>query len=183
MTYPRAFSAAILFGLLCVAMPLVISQAATYTAQEQANIKLVADFYAALDAAGSDLKSKIRGIAEQYLKPDYIQHMQAQGPYGKGRDGFIRMLEQMPPMPAAPGAAAPQPPKVLLLNAEGDLVVRISSRTMPGREGISYIFNMFRVQDGKLAEHWDATSGPEDKPAPPPGSSIPPSRTDPAARR
>jgi hypothetical protein len=43
--------------------------------------------------------------------------------------------------------------------ADGDLVVRISSRSMPGVKGDAFIFNMFRVKDGKLSEHWDASSG------------------------
>jgi predicted SnoaL-like aldol condensation-catalyzing enzyme len=47
--------------------------------------------------------------------------------------------------------------------ADGDLVIRVSSRSMPKPDGkgvsTGYIFNMFRVQDGKLAEHWDASSG------------------------
>lgn len=176
MTYSRLCSTALLMGLLCMAMPFADSRAATYTAQEQANMKLVTDFYAELDAAGPVLKQKIRGIAERYLKPDYIQHMDQQGPFGPGREGLIQMLEQMPATPAptagtqqagAPGAEATPaggPPvgampsaKLLVLAARGDLVVQVTSRTMPDGKG-TYIFNMFRVQDGKFAEHWDAHS-------------------------
>lgn len=167
MTDSRLFSTAFIMGLLCVTMPFANSRAATYTAQEQANMKLVADFYAALDDGGPDLKQKIRGIAEKYLKPDYIQHMEQQRQFGPGREGFIRMFEQMPAMPAPPagappagaptaGAALPRA-KLLLLSAQGDLVVQVTSRNMGGKD--TYIFNMFRVQDGKLAEHWDASSG------------------------
>ena len=69
MIHSKRFSAALLTGLLGVAMPFASTQAATYTQQEQANIKVVADFYAALDRgdASGDLKKKIRVIAEQYL--------------------------------------------------------------------------------------------------------------------
>lgn len=151
MTYTRLLSSALLVGLFCLAFPFAGSHAATYTAQEQANMKLVADFYAELDAAGPALKQKIRGIAEKYLQPDYIQHMEQQGAFGPGREGFIRMLDQVP--------AGPLPPaKLLVLTAQGDLVVQVTSRSMPGGKD-AYIFNMFRVQDGKLAEHWDAMSG------------------------
>jgi predicted SnoaL-like aldol condensation-catalyzing enzyme len=168
-------------SLLATTMLAPVTHAATYSAQEQANMKVVAEFYAALDQgdAAGNLKKRIRGIAEQYLKQDYIQHTDAQGPYGTGREGFIRMFESMPAMGGPPGAApagagapgaAPQgappagmgpppPAKVIALMANGDLVVRISSRTMPGSTNPSFIFNMFRLQDGKLAEHWDGASG------------------------
>jgi predicted SnoaL-like aldol condensation-catalyzing enzyme len=185
MIHSKRFLAALLTGLLGVAMPFASTQAATYTKQEQANIKLVADFYAALDRgdAGGDLKKKIRAIAEQYLAPDYFQHVETQRAYGPGREGFIKMFEQMPAMPAppagappagappagAPPAGAPPPPKVLALMADGDRVVRISARSMPGAKGDTFVFNMFRAKDGKLAEHWDASSGGMMMPGPAPG--------------
>jgi predicted SnoaL-like aldol condensation-catalyzing enzyme len=139
--------------------------AATYTAQEQANMKVVVDFYAALDRGGAagDLKQKIRAIAEQYLRPDYTQHAAAMQAFGPGREGFVRMFEQMPVPPGAAGQGPPPPANVLALMADGDLVVRISSRSAPGlggkRGSDTFTFNMFRVQGGKLAEHWDASSG------------------------
>jgi predicted SnoaL-like aldol condensation-catalyzing enzyme len=160
-------------SLLATTMLAPVTHAATYSAQETANMKVVAEFYAALDQgdAAGDLKKRIRGIAEQYLKQDYIQHMDAQRPYGTGREGFIRMFESMPAMGGSPGAppagagappagmGAPPPAKVIALMANGDLVVRVSSRTMPGSTNPSFSFNMFRLQDGKLAEHWDGASG------------------------
>ena len=153
------------------------AHAATYTPQEKANVKLVADFYAALDHADAHggMKQNIRSIVEKYLQADYIQHMEAAKQFGQGREGLVRMFEQMPAMPAPPAGMAPPPAQVLSLIANGDIVIRVSSRTMPtapGTEGNpSYIFNMFRIQSGKLAEHWDASSGaamgpPPEAPAP-----------------
>jgi predicted SnoaL-like aldol condensation-catalyzing enzyme len=152
------------------------AHAATYTPQEEANVKLVADFYAALDNADAhgDMKQQIRSIAEKYMQADYIQHMEAGKKFGQGREGFIRLLEQAPAMPAPPAGMAPPPAKVLSLIANGDIVVRVSSRMMPPAPGAeanpSYMFNMFRIQNGKFAEHWDASSGapmgpPPDVPA------------------
>ncbi|MDB6014890.1 MAG: hypothetical protein JWL65_7140 [Gammaproteobacteria bacterium] len=162
MSRSNRFATAVLAGLFGAALPWLSTQAATYTPQEEANIKLVAEFYAALDRgdAAHDLKQKIRSIAEQYLQPDYIQHAEGARTFGSGREGFIRMFEQMPAMPAAPGAGAPPPPQVMALMADKDRVIRVSARSMPGPGGpvASYIFNMFRVQDGKLAEHWDSSS-------------------------
>jgi predicted SnoaL-like aldol condensation-catalyzing enzyme len=159
---------------LGLAMP---DHAATYTPQEEANVKLVADFYAALDNvdAHGGMKQNIRSIAEKYMQADYIQHMEAGKKFGPGREGFILLLEQAPAMPAPPAGMAPPPAQVLSLIANGDIVIRVSSRTMPAAPGSevspSYIFNMFRIQNGKLAEHWDASSGaamgpPPDAPAP-----------------
>jgi predicted SnoaL-like aldol condensation-catalyzing enzyme len=72
------------------------------------------------------------------------------------------MYEQMPAMPPPPGGTlAPPPLKVLALVADGDLVIRINSR--PGGAADQkpiYIFNLFRLQNGKLAEHWDGYSRP-----------------------
>jgi predicted SnoaL-like aldol condensation-catalyzing enzyme len=148
-------------------MSFVSAMAATYTAQEQANRKVVADFYAALDRgdAQHDLKRKIRGIAERYLGRGYIQHDEMMRSYGPGREGFIRLFKSMPSPPSGPpGAAALPSPKVLALMANGDLVIRVSTRTVraPGGKGVmtGYIFNMFRVQDGRLVEHWDAANAP-----------------------
>jgi len=138
------------------------AHAATYTPQEEANVKLVADFYAALDNADAHrgMKQDIRSIAEKYMQADYIQHMEGGKKFGQGREGFIRFLEAMP---APPEGMAPPPAQVLSLIANGDIVIRVSSRTMPPAPGAeanpSYIFNMFRIQNGKLAEHWDASSG------------------------
>lgn len=166
----------ILLATLLAAAPFGLTQAATNTAQESANMKVVADFYAALDAADAkgNMKQQIRSIAEKYLQPDYHQHMEAQKAYGPGREGFIKMFEGMPAMPL-PLGAAPPPPKILALVGNGDIVIRVSARTMPGQANEMTIFNMFRVKDGKLAEHWDSSSGGMGGPPPggPPGGKPP----------
>lgn len=193
MSYSKRFSAVILTALFGAAMPFVSTQAATYTPQEQANMKLVADFYAALDQG--NLKEGIRGIAEQYLKEDYIQHSEVGRASGEGRQGFIRSFQQIPSGPLR-GAGAPPPAgstgspptgrparapaKVFILAAQGDLVVRVSAFGMPAPDSdgtTSVIFNMFRIQDGKLAEHWDSTTR-DMIPGGPPGIGGPPGVTE-----
>jgi len=187
MNHSKFVSAAAI-GLLGLAAPFMVAQAATYTAEEKANIKAVADFYAALDArdaAGGESKMPIRPILEKYIKEDYIQHMAGQE---QGREGLAKMFEGRaggpprggaapngaagpPPGGAPPGGAPPGgaggPPggasKVVFIGAVGNMVVRINQRTMPGFNGQApstmTIFNMFRVEGGKLAEHWDGSSG------------------------
>jgi predicted SnoaL-like aldol condensation-catalyzing enzyme len=38
--------------------------------------------------------------------------------------------------------------------AEGDRVMLLTQRPAPSGKK-AYLFNMYRVQDGKLTEHWD----------------------------
>jgi predicted SnoaL-like aldol condensation-catalyzing enzyme len=160
MRLPKTFLAPVLTGLLGTVAVFSSTHAGTYTPQEQANMKLVENFYAAIEADFQHGNKKVRSIAEQYLSPGYIQHMEAAQSYGPGREGYIRMYEQMPSPPSPAGGAAPPQPKVLSVMAQGDLVFRLNSR--PGATGQNpiYIFNVFRVQDGKLAEHWDGYSRP-----------------------
>jgi predicted SnoaL-like aldol condensation-catalyzing enzyme len=174
-----------LTAVLIAAMPIVSAQAATFTAQEKANMKVVEDFYVANDAmaAAGDV-NMIHGIAEKFIGEGYIQHMAAGKKYGNGRDNFVRMTLDMPSRPAraaggppaggpaagsppagAPAAGGPprqmQPAQVLALWAKDDLVIRVSGRgpTEPGATGpANVIFNMFRVVNGKLVEHWDSSS-------------------------
>lgn len=147
-----------------------VALAAQYTPQETANMQMVQDFYAALDAADAkgNMKQAIVGIAQKYIAPDYKQH--AAGGQS-GRDNFVKMFQSMPAAADAqpPGAAAGKPPamepaKLVALMAEGDKVVRITTR------GTGMIWNLFRVQNGQLAEHWDAGTGGGAPAGGPPGA-------------
>jgi predicted SnoaL-like aldol condensation-catalyzing enzyme len=93
--------------------------------------------------------------ARAYLTETYIQHNPN---IASGADAIIawtkteearRARESMRP--------APEPPVMV---AEGDKVVMMISRDVPdprdpGKTYRSYWFDMWRVEDGKLAEHWD----------------------------
>jgi predicted SnoaL-like aldol condensation-catalyzing enzyme len=90
--------------------------------------------------------------APKFLRPDYIQH-NPQVPTGlKGfmdafREGFARQL--------------PSDYKRELLNVVGDndMIVIYVRQTWTAKDGQHHQalgFDMFRVQDGMIAEHWDA---------------------------
>lgn len=118
-----------------------------------ANKKLVLDFYNELfkaEAAGT-MKRDLPAIAEKYLKPDYIQHSESFSKQGAGRDGLVRSLQAL-------ASDKPNPnftfPTTISIMAEGDRVMLMTRRPAPSGKQV-YLFNMFRVQDGKLAEHWD----------------------------
>jgi len=119
------------------------------TAQEAANKKLVLDYYAELEKP--DLAQRIAGIAERYIAPGFIQHQEGAK---NGREALIKVFQG--PMP---GRSELAPAKLISLMAEGDKVIQVTSRDVrdPATGGTkpAYIWNMFRVENGQLAEHWD----------------------------
>ena len=157
------------FSAIVVTVPATAHE----TAAEKANKQVVLDFYRALneaDATGT-AKQRIQGIAERYISPDYVQHAAAfanlPGP-GSARDKLVRMFQSKPPLPAM------SPPKTISVMARDDLVMMLTARDMPdpatGRAQPTYIFNMFRVKQRRLVEHWDV--GTPAMPAP--GAGVPP---------
>ncbi len=150
-------------GIAAVAALLAAGPAAAAinTPAEQANKKLVLAFYAALNEADAthSMHERIRGIAETYLSPDYIQHAEAfanaPGP-GTPRDKLIRLFQTMPAMPPSIS-----PPTTVAVMAEADRVILVTARDMTnpatGAAKTSFTWNMFRVENGKLAEHWDCS--------------------------
>ena len=161
-------------GLILAAGLAMASPAlAENTPTEAANKKAVLDFYAALNEADAThtTAERIPSIAETYLSPEYKQHtMFIPGP-GTDRDKLIKMFQSHSMGPPAGAALSPQRTDAVM--AEGDKVMLLTSREMrdpaTGELKPSYIFNMFRVKDGKLVEHWDVQPGMPAGMGPPPG--------------
>jgi len=129
--------------------------------REETNKKLVHDFFAAIDEAQASgtMKAKGRSIVERFIAPDYIQHRPGEQ---NGREAMVRRTESAQFLPAG----GMPPTKLVALIADGDIVVRVVSLDIPdratGTDSPAFIWNMFRIRNGKLAEHWDAE--PSSKP-------------------
>ena len=149
------------FGMVLAAglAPALPAGAAELTPVEKANQRLVLGFYAELNAADAthSMKEKAAGIIRKYLSPAYLQHSdRGISPSGNEteRDQMIDFFQNQP---SKPGPASP-PPETVAIMADGDEVMLLTSREGPDHHK-GYIFNMFRVKDGQLIEHWNTTPG------------------------
>ncbi|MGV9818119.1 nuclear transport factor 2 family protein [Nocardia xishanensis] len=114
----------------------------------ESNKEIVAAFY---EAAFS---RKDFGAARRYLADDYIQHNPLIADGVEGLRARLEFLEE-----AFPALSV----KVERMVAEGDYVVaHVHAVRVPGRRGVA-IMDIFRLDNGRLAEHWDVMQDiPED---------------------
>lgn len=114
-----------------------------------ANKKLVYDFWREVFEGGH------MDLAEKYIAENYIQHNPK---VATGRQGFIDFFSKIKkPQPIAKRISAP----LVSITAEGDMVILSFVREYkdPYDKTKTYTttwFDMFRVENGKIAEHWDA---------------------------
>ena len=115
-------------------------------AELAANKKLVFDFWREV------LQARHVDRAAQYLAESYIQHNPN---VATGRAAFVEFFGRSPPQPIKETID-----DLVRIVAEGDVVVLAFRRELPdlAREGQTYTttwFDMFRIADGKIVEHWD----------------------------
>jgi predicted SnoaL-like aldol condensation-catalyzing enzyme len=153
----KAFRFALILPLLAVA------PAFAQNAQLEANKKVVMRFFNDNIFANPEKLDEV-------IHPDYIQHNPVFQRYNeennvKGRDGLKKFLaSRVPPggQKKGPPPTPPTPP-TRIVTAEGDLVTVIQSRNSMDKDGKPYTswwFDMWRVKDGKLYEHWDGATLP-----------------------
>jgi predicted SnoaL-like aldol condensation-catalyzing enzyme len=113
-----------------------------------ANKRLVYDFWREVFEAGH------MELAERYMMEGYIQHNPN---VPTGRTAFVDFFSKN----VTPGAIQPRvkAPLVAIL-ADGDLVVLAFAREAPdpkdpAKKYTTTWFDMFRLEGGKIAEHWD----------------------------
>lgn len=113
-----------------------------------ANKKLVYDFWREVFEAGH------LELAEKYMAEDYIQHNPN---VATGRDAFVTFFSAIKkPKPIEGKVAAP----LVNIVAEGNIVLLTFVREYkePKDASKTYTttwFDMFRIENGKIAEHWD----------------------------
>lgn len=122
--------------------------------QTESNKALVLDFWRVV------FEAQNAEAANTYLAEDYIQH----NPNVKsGRAGFVDFFSKMWKQPKPVEATLRNPPALVV--AEGDLVTLVFKRQIPEptdttKRYEAFWFDVLRVKDGKLVEHWDNATKP-----------------------
>lgn len=112
--------------------------------KEEESRQLVLDFYEAVFVR-HDLDDGVRVMSE-----DYKQHNPLVTP---GKQGFVEFFRKM--FSEYPEASN----EVLRVAADGDLVwLHARAKIAPEDEGVMLV-DIFRVEDGSIAEHWDVMQG------------------------
>ena len=113
-----------------------------------ANKRFVYDFWREVFEGGH------MELADKYMAEGYIQHNPL---VTTGRQAFIDFFSKVrKPAPIEPRVKAP----LVSITAEGDLVTLSFVREYPepndpDKKYTTTWFDMFRIVDGRIAEHWD----------------------------
>lgn len=137
-------------GLLLVLTFLALASGSAVAADPEANKKVVIDFY---DKA---LNQKDFDAASQYFGPHYIQHNPGAPDGIEGFKAFIALRKEK-----FPNARS----DIKRAFADGDFVIlHVHSVREPGDRGVA-IVDIFRLENGKVVEHWDVVQPIPEKPA------------------
>src|SRR5215468_7526904 len=139
--YFGAFGSLVFVLIVGIAQPSLADQALT-----EHNKTIVRDFYTTV-LIGLNIDA-----APRFMRPDYIQH-NPQVP--TGLKGFMDTFRARFALPLPPDYKR----ELLNVIGEKDMVVIYTRQTWTGKDGQHHQalgFDMFRVQDGLIAEHWDA---------------------------
>ncbi len=147
--------------LLAAAVGTVHAQVAPTAAPDQAALlksedpKLAANKKLVFDMWRAIIQGAHTELAPQYFTEGYIQHNPN---VATGRDAMVAFMKGTRPVrPIEPTIHFP----VIAIMAEGDLVMvaTVSYSPDPENPGKKYAgthFDMFRIENGKIAEHWDS---------------------------
>jgi predicted SnoaL-like aldol condensation-catalyzing enzyme len=117
--------------------------------KEEANKKLVTQFYERV------LNQKDLEAIDQYVGP-YKQHNPMAGDGPEGLKGYIAYLRKNAPQSHS---------EIRKAFADGDYVIlHVHAVPAPGARGVA-IIDIFKVDNGKLVEHWDVIQEIPEKPA------------------
>ena len=119
------------------------------TVQEE-NKKLVVDFYE------KAINQKDFEAASKYLGQRYLQHNQHAADGAEGLKSFLVFLKDKYPKSHS---------DIRRVFADGDFVIlQVHAVRDPGTRGMAVV-DIFRLENGKVVEHWDVHEDIIDKPA------------------
>jgi predicted SnoaL-like aldol condensation-catalyzing enzyme len=119
---------------------LAVMAAPALAADTEANKKAVLEFYEA------GLNKKDFDAASKYFGPKYIQHNPGAPDGIEGFKGFLNFLREKFPSSHS---------EIRRVFADGDFVIlHVHAVREPGTRGRA-IVDIFRLENGKIVEHWD----------------------------
>jgi predicted SnoaL-like aldol condensation-catalyzing enzyme len=133
-----------------LAIALLLAVPAAYAADLEANKKTVVAFYE------KAINQKDFDAASKHLGSRYIQHNPVAPDGPEGLKGFIGFLKSKFPDSKS---------EIKRVFAEGDYVIlHVHAVREPGTRGRA-IVDIFRLENGKIVEHWDVAQDIPEKPA------------------
>jgi predicted SnoaL-like aldol condensation-catalyzing enzyme len=114
------------------------------------NKKIVTDFYRIV------FEPRNPDLIEQYVATDFVEHNPS---IEGGRAGLVKFMKTLPP-PASDDVGSEMKNPPAYITAEGDLVTFIFKQKASDPKDKTktydrFTFDMFRIKNGKIAEHWD----------------------------
>jgi predicted SnoaL-like aldol condensation-catalyzing enzyme len=113
----------------------------SYTPQEEANRRLILDVYEHV------LKPLDSSKVDQYFKPDYIQHNPLAATGAEGLKQFLNWAHR---------TSRGSEHRVKRIFVDGDYVIAHVHVIINAGERGNAVVDIFRIEDGLVAEHWDA---------------------------
>ncbi|HMJ61895.1 MAG TPA: ester cyclase [Bryobacteraceae bacterium] len=143
--------------------PPTTPQIASMNASESQNLDMVLNWWREV------LRARHAELAEKYQAEDYIQH---DPNVPTGRAAFVKFFSSFgPPINPIPATLSPAP---VVKGAKGDFVWLIFEHQAKTHRFNS--FEIIRIQNGKVQEHWDSEKKRPGTPAFIPSSAAPPSK-------
>ena len=133
-----------------IAMTALLLAAPAIAADLEANKKIVVEFYE------QALNKKDFEAAAKHFGPRYIQHNPNAPDGPEGFKGLVTFLKEKFPNSKS---------EIKRVFAEGDYVIlHVHSVREPGQRGRA-IVDIFRLENGKIVEHWDVVQDVPEKAA------------------